>query len=228
MKTHSIEEALTAIAQGGMVIVVDSEDRENEGDLIMAAEFATPASLAFMVRHTSGLICVGMPADRLAALRLPLMVEENEDTFHTAFTISADLRHGTSTGISAADRAATLRALVDPAYGPDDFARPGHIFPLRAMAGGVMTRTGHTEAAVDLTALAGLRPGGVLAEIVNDDGTMARRPQLEVFARMHGLCLITIEQLVAYQIRQASKRHVGTAMAHVRSSEALLVAQEEA
>jgi 3,4-dihydroxy 2-butanone 4-phosphate synthase/GTP cyclohydrolase II len=201
MKADRIEDALAALAQGSMVVVVDDEDRENEGDLILAAEHATPERLAFMVRHSSGVICAGLPAERLEALNLPLMVSRNTDSMATAYTVTVDYRHGTTTGISAADRAATLRALTDPRAAPGDFDRPGHVFPLRAVTGGVLSRGGHTEAAVDLTRLAGLRPGGALVEIVNDDGTMARRPQLEYFALRHGLPLITIKDLIAYRRR---------------------------
>jgi len=201
MKGDRIEDALAAIAQGSLVVVVDDEDRENEGDLIMAAEHATPERLAFMVRHGSGVICVGLPGDRLDALNLPLMVSRNTESMSTAYTVTVDYRHGTTTGISASDRAATLCALVDPKAQPADFNRPGHVFPLRAVPGGVLARPGHTEAAVDLTRLAGLRPGGALVEIVNDDGSMARRPELERFARMHGLPLITIKDLIAYRRR---------------------------
>jgi 3,4-dihydroxy 2-butanone 4-phosphate synthase/GTP cyclohydrolase II len=201
MKADRIEDALAAIAQGSMVVVVDDEDRENEGDLILAAEHATPERLAFMVRHSSGVICAGLPGDRLDQLNLPLMVSRNTESMTTAYTVTVDYRHGTSTGISAFDRAATLRALVDQKAEPGDFNRPGHVFPLRAVPGGVLTRPGHTEAAVDLTRLAGLHPGGALVEIVNDDGTMARRPDLERFARKHGLPLITIKDLIAYRRR---------------------------
>jgi 3,4-dihydroxy 2-butanone 4-phosphate synthase/GTP cyclohydrolase II len=201
MKADRIEDALAAIAQGSMVIVVDDEDRENEGDLILAAEHATPERLAFMVRHSSGVICAGLSGDRLDQLNLPLMVSRNTESMTTAYTVTVDYRHGTSTGISASDRAATLRALIDQKAEPGDFNRPGHVFPLRAAPGGVLTRPGHTEAAVDLTRLAGLHPGGALVEIVNDDGTMARRPDLERFARKHGLPLITIKDLIAYRRR---------------------------
>ena len=201
MKADRIEDALAAMAQGSMVVVVDDEDRENEGDLILAAEHATPERLAFMVRYSSGVICAGLPGARLDQLDLPLMVARNTDSMSTAYTVTVDYRHGTTTGISAADRAATLRALVDPWVGKGDFNRPGHVFPLRAVPGGVLARAGHTEAAVDLTRLAGLRPGGALVEIVNDDGSMARRPQLEHFAREHGLPLITIKDLIAYRRR---------------------------
>lgn len=202
MPFSTIEDALTALAKGEMIIVVDDEDRENEGDLIMAAEHATPASVAFMVRHTSGMLCVALQGDRLDDLDLPMMVKRNSDSMQTAYTVTVDYRHGTTTGISAADRSATIRALVDPTAESSDFNRPGHVFPLRAVEGGVLQRTGHTEATVDLTRLAGLKPGGVLAEIVNDDGSMARRKDLELFAKTHGLVMITIADLVIYRRRQ--------------------------
>ncbi len=201
MAFDRIEDALQAMARGEMVVVVDNEDRENEGDIILAAQHASAEAVSFMVRHTSGMLCVALPGERLDRLDLPLMVERNTESLRTAYTVTVDYRHGTSTGISAADRAATIRALVDPAAKADDFNRPGHVFPLRAVAGGVLHRPGHTEAAVDLARLAGLRPGGVLAEIVNDDGSMARRPELEVFARSHGLALVSIHDLVAYRRR---------------------------
>ena len=206
MALDSIEVALKAMAKGQMVLVVDDENRENEGDLILAAEFATPAAIAFMVRHTSGVLCVALPADRLDALELPLMVERNTDSMRTAYTVTVDFRHGTTTGISAADRAATMRALVDPAAQPGDFSRPGHVFPLRAAPGGVLRRPGHTEAAVDLTKLAGLLPGGVIAEVVDEDGSMARRPALELFARTHNLLMISIADLIAYRLRGSNVR----------------------
>jgi 3,4-dihydroxy 2-butanone 4-phosphate synthase/GTP cyclohydrolase II len=220
MALTNIEDALRAIARGSMAAVVDDEDRENEGDLIMAAELATPEALAFMVRHTSGVICVALPAERLAALQLPLMVADNADAMKTAFTITTDYRHGTSTGISAHDRALTIRALVDPAAAAQDFSRPGHIFPLRAAARGVLQRPGPTEAAVDLARLAGLRPGGVLCELVNEDGTMSRRPQLEQFAARHGLPLISIADLIAYRKRtEQLVRRVSTARIPTRHGE---------
>jgi len=199
----SVEAAIAAIARGEFVVVVDDTERENEGDLIIAADAITPEQMAFLVRHSSGLVCVALPGERLDALELPLMVEANSESRQTAFTVSVDYRHGTSSGISAADRAATLNALADPASRPDDFARPGHIFPLRARAGGVLERPGHTEAALDLAVLAGRRPAGVLCEIVNDDGGMARRPELLVFAREHGLPIVSIEQLIAWRRAQA-------------------------
>ena len=178
-----IEDAVAAMAKGEIIVVVDDEDRENEGDLIMAAEAATPEKIAFFVRHTSGVICAPLEGDRLDELDIPLMVRENTESHRTAFTYSVDYVHGTSTGISAADRASTLNALTDPATRPTDLARPGHIFPLRYSTGGVLKRAGHTEAAVDLARMAGLYPAGVLCEIVNDDGTMARVPDLVEFCR---------------------------------------------
>ena len=199
MKTDSIETAIGAIAAGRMVVVVDDENRENEGDLIMAAHAATEADIAFMVRYTSGVLCVSLPGERLDALSLPLMVANNSDSMGTAFTVSTDYRIGTTTGISAADRAITVRALVDENADAAEFNRPGHVFPLRAVRGGVLRRPGHTEAGVDLARLAGMAPGGLLAEIVNDDGTMARLPQLMAFARTHSLPIITIKDLIAYR-----------------------------
>ena len=194
-----IPDAIEAIRNGEFVVVVDDADRENEGDLIIAAAKATPEKIAFMVRHTSGLICVPMLGDRLDDLRLPLMVVENTDTHRTAFTVSVDAAHTTTTGISAADRAATIRALIDPATQPDDLARPGHVFPLRYFEGGVLRRAGHTEAAIDLARLAGLEPAGVLCEIVNDDGSMARLPELQEFAERHGILLVSIADLIEYR-----------------------------
>lgn len=206
MPFNTIEEALAALAKGQMIVVVDDEDRENEGDLVLAAEHATTETVAFMVRHTSGMLCVALQGERLDELELPLMVARNSDSMQTAYTVTVDYRHGTTTGISAADRSSTIRALVDPQVSASDFNRPGHVFPLRAVEGGVLQRPGHTEATVDLTLLAGLRPGGVLAEIVNDDGSMARRKDLEVFAKTHGLLIITIADLVSYRLKQAQVR----------------------
>jgi len=199
-----IEKAVAAIARGDLVVVVDDQDRENEGDLILAAEHATPEKITFFVKHTSGVICMPMVGEDLDRLALPLMVLDNTESQRTAFTVSVDYRPGTSTGISAADRAATIRALIDPATDPADLARPGHIFPLRYRPGGVLKRAGHTEAAVDLARLAGLKPAGVLCEIVRDDGEMARLPDLEVFAEEHGLLLISIADLIRYR-RQKDK-----------------------
>ncbi len=198
MFTH-IENAIAAIGRGEIVIVVDDEDRENEGDLIMAADKITPEAMSFFVRYTSGVICMPMMGERLDELQLPLMVSNNTESQRTAFTVSVDAALETTTGISAADRAATVKKLIDPASRPTDFARPGHIFPLRYREGGVLKRAGHTEAAVDLSRLAGLSESGVLAEVVNDDGTMARMPQLEVFAAEHGLQIISIADLIRFR-----------------------------
>ena len=196
----SIDRALAHLAAGGIVVVADDENRENEGDLIMAADAATPEAIAFFVRHTSGVICAALPGERCDALELPLMVppSANADQFRTAFTVTVDLAIGTTTGISAADRAATLRALAHPSTTPQQLNRPGHIFPLRARDGGVVERPGHTEAAVDLARRAGRCPVGVLSELVLDDGSMARLPQLTDFARTHGLPIISIADLINY------------------------------
>jgi 3,4-dihydroxy 2-butanone 4-phosphate synthase/GTP cyclohydrolase II len=198
-----IEDAVSAIARGEIVVVADDDDRENEGDLIMAADLVTAEAMAFFVRHTSGVICVGLSPERCDELALPPMVvgAENTEAQGTAFTVSVDVRDGTSTGISAGDRAATLRALVDPAATADHFNRPGHIFPLRARPGGVLKRAGHTEAAVDLARLAGRQPAGALCEVVLDDGQMARRDDLRRFADEHGLLLITIADLIRHRRR---------------------------
>lgn len=201
MPLARIEEAIEEIRAGRMVIVVDDENRENEGDLICAAEKVTPEHIGFMVRYGSGIICVPMESERLEQLHLPLMAPQNSESMGTAFTISVDARSGTTTGISAADRAATVKALIDPETKPQDLARPGHIFPLRYMPGGVLRRAGHTEAAVDLARLAGLYPAGVLCEVVNEDGTMARFDDLERFAAQHGLVMVSIADLIAYRRR---------------------------
>jgi 3,4-dihydroxy 2-butanone 4-phosphate synthase/GTP cyclohydrolase II len=201
MPFAKIEDAIDAIREGRMVIVVDDEERENEGDIIIAAEKVTAEHVGFMVRHCSGIICVPMEAERLEGLNLPLMAPDNSESMGTAFTISVDARHGTTTGISAADRAETIRTLIHADTKPHDLARPGHIFPLRYVEGGVLRRAGHTEASVDLARLAGLYPAGVLCEVVNDDGTMARLPELEVFAEKHDLLVISIRDLIAYRRR---------------------------
>jgi 3,4-dihydroxy 2-butanone 4-phosphate synthase / GTP cyclohydrolase II len=195
----SIPEAIEEIRQGRIVIVVDDADRENEGDLIMAAERVTPEAIAFIVRHSSGVICMPVVGQRLDELEIPLMVAANTDSRRTAFTISVDARAGVTTGISAADRARTIQAVIHPSTEPADLSRPGHIFPLRYREGGVLKRAGHTEAAVDLARLAGLYPAGVLCETVNEDGTMARLPDLTIFAHVHGLKLISIADLIAYR-----------------------------
>jgi 3,4-dihydroxy 2-butanone 4-phosphate synthase/GTP cyclohydrolase II len=196
-----VDRAIKDIAEGRPVVVVDDANRENEGDIILAASMATPELLAFMIRYTSGVICVPLPGAELDRLQLPLMTSQNTERMRTAFTLSVDTREGVTTGISAADRAATIARLVDPATTAQDLVRPGHIFPLRYAEGGVLRRPGHTEAAVDLARLAGLPPAGVLAEVVNDDGTMARLPELRTFADTHDLALISIEQLIAYRRR---------------------------
>ena len=201
MPLAKIEDAVAEIRAGRMVIVVDDEDRENEGDLIFAAEKVTPDHINFMVKHCSGIICVPMEGDRLERLSLPLMTTQNSESMGTAFTISVDAREGTTTGISAPDRAATIRTLIDESSTAQDLARPGHIFPLRYTPGGVLRRAGHTEASVDLARLAGLYPAGVLCEVVNEDGSMARRPDLERFAETHGLVIISIADLIAYRRR---------------------------
>lgn len=195
----SIEATLSAVRRGEFVVVVDDEDRENEGDLIIAAEKATAEKIAFMVNETSGLICVGMQEDRINELKLPQMVAHNTESHGTAFTHSIDYLVGTTTGISASDRAATLRAICDRKNGPTQFARPGHMFPLRSRPRGVLERGGHTEASVDLARLAGLFPAGAMCEIVNKDGTMMRFDDLKAFARKFGLQFATIADLVAYR-----------------------------
>jgi 3,4-dihydroxy 2-butanone 4-phosphate synthase/GTP cyclohydrolase II len=200
-----IERAIADIAAGRPVIVVDDEDRENEGDLIFAAELATPALLAFTVRYTSGFVCVPLTEPDADRLELPPMYHTNQDRRGTAYTVTVDAREGVSTGISAADRAHTIRLLADPATSPADLARPGHVVPLRARKGGVLRRPGHTEAAVDLAELAGMRPAGVLCELVNDDGTMMRLPDLEKFAEAHDLTLISIADLIAYRRRTGTQ-----------------------
>ncbi|HOC41402.1 MAG TPA: bifunctional 3,4-dihydroxy-2-butanone-4-phosphate synthase/GTP cyclohydrolase II [Thermoanaerobaculales bacterium] len=197
----SVEEGIARIASGEALIVVDDEDRENEGDLIVAADLVTPESINFMARHGRGLICIALTPERCDELDLPLMVERNTSSHGTAFCVTVEARDGTTTGISAHDRAATVRALVDPATRPDGLRRPGHMFPLRAQRGGVLKRAGHTEAAVDLTRLAGLTPAGVLCEIMDDDGEMARLPRLRRFAREHRLGIITVADLIAYRMR---------------------------
>ncbi|MFC5950443.1 GTP cyclohydrolase II [Pseudonocardia lutea] len=202
----SVPEAVAAIARGGIVVVVDDESRENEGDLVMAAEFATTATTAFFVRHTSGFLCVAMPDSRADALELPLMVpdESNGESLRTAFTVSVDAAEGVTTGISARDRGRTIRLLADPDCSPDDLVRPGHVMALRARSGGVLERPGHTEATVDLCTLAGAAPVGLLCELLAEDGEMARRPALLAFAREHDLPIITVAQIAAHRRRLES------------------------
>src|SRR6267142_7204404 len=206
MPFASIPDAIEDVRAGRMVVVVDDEDRENEGDLTVAAEKVTPDVINFMARYGRGLICLPMTGERLDALRVPLMVrdEQNDAKFGTAFCVPIEAKQGTTTGISAADRARTVLAAIDPSTKPGDLARPGHMFPLRAVDGGVMVRAGQTEAAVDLARLAGLYPAGVICEVMDEDGTMARVPELRKFAKRHGLLIITIADLIKYRIRTES------------------------
>jgi 3,4-dihydroxy-2-butanone 4-phosphate synthase len=204
MSFNDIEVALAALAKGSFVVVADDACRENEGDLIIAAEKVTRQALSFMLRHTSGVICVAVTDERADELMLPLMVPENSESQRTAFTVSVDLRHGTTTGISAADRSAAIRALARPEVGAASFLRPGHVFPLRARPGGVLERRGHTEAAVDLARLAGFEPAGALCELVDEQGEMLRGAELERFARRHRLPLLHIADLVEYREATAS------------------------
>jgi 3,4-dihydroxy 2-butanone 4-phosphate synthase/GTP cyclohydrolase II len=197
----TIDDALAAITAGQMIIVVDDEDRENEGDLTMAASTVTPEAINFMAKHGRGLVCLAMTPERLDVLEIPLEVTDNSSQRETAMCVSIDAKNGTSTGISAADRARTVQVAIDPAAQPRDLARPGHVFPLRARPGGVLVRAGHTEAAVDLSRIAGLAPAGVICEIMNEDGSMARVPELTKFARKHGLLMITIADLISYRMR---------------------------
>ena len=199
MPKLSVEQAVIDIKNGKQVIIVDDEDRENEGDLAMAAEHVTPDDITFMATYGRGLICVPMIADKLESLNLPLMVQTNTATLSTAFTVSVDVLEGATTGISSFDRAATVKSLIDPSTKPEDLARPGHVFPLRYQEGGVLVRAGQTEAVVDLAKLAGLSPAGVICEIVSDDGTMARKPELEVFSQKHGVGIVTVADIIAYR-----------------------------
>ncbi|SNB45106.1 bifunctional 3,4-dihydroxy-2-butanone-4-phosphate synthase/GTP cyclohydrolase II [Geobacter sp. DSM 9736] len=201
MQVAKIEDAIEDIRQGKMVILVDDEDRENEGDLTMAAEMVTPEAINFMAKYGRGLICLTLTAEKCDELRLPLMVSSNTSSFGTAFTVSIEAKKGVTTGISAADRAHTIRTAVADGAKPEDLARPGHVFPLRAKPGGVLVRAGQTEGSIDLARLAGLRPAGVICEIMNEDGTMARMPQLKKFAKEHGLKICTIADLVAYRMK---------------------------
>ena len=198
-KFAAIDDVIAAIGRGEMIVMVDDEDRENEGDLIMAAQFATPEKIAFIVRHSSGVVVAPLSGERCDELRLPLMVEHNTESHRTAFTVSVDMIEGTTTGISASDRSATLCALADPSATFASFARPGHIFPLRAREGGVLKRAGHTEAAVDLARMAGLQPAGIICEITNEDGSMSRLPQLIKFCKEHNLLLSSIAELIKYR-----------------------------
>jgi 3,4-dihydroxy 2-butanone 4-phosphate synthase / GTP cyclohydrolase II len=201
---HRIEAALEDIRQGKMVILVDDEDRENEGDLTTAAEKVTPEAINFMAKYGRGLICLSLTDERLNELRLPMMVSENTSRFQTAFTVSIDARKGVSTGISASDRATTILTAMDENTQPEDLVSPGHVFPLRASPGGVLVRTGQTEGSVDLARLAGLKPAGVICEIMKDDGTMARMPDLQAFAEEFGLKIVTISDLIKYRLNKES------------------------
>jgi len=207
-----IEDALEDIREGKMVILVDDEDRENEGDLTMGAEKVTPEAINFMAKYGRGLICLSLTEERLNVLRLPMMVSENTSRFQTAFTISVDARRGVTTGISAADRACTILTAIDDRTKPEDLVAPGHVFPLKAREGGVLVRTGQTEGSVDLARLAGLKPAGVICEIMKDDGTMARMPDLQIFAEEYGLKIVTIADLIKYRLSKESLvRRIATA-----------------
>ena len=211
----TIEEAIEEIRRGRMVVVCDGEDRENEGDLVMAAQFATPEAVNFMAKEARGLICLALTAERCERLGLKLMAAKNEAPLQTAFTVTIEAAGGVSTGISAHDRAHTIQVAIDPESGPRDIVVPGHMFPLRAKEGGVLERTGHTEASVDLARLAGLTPAGVICEVMNDDGTMARVPDLIPYCEKHGLKMITVAELIAYRRRTEKlvERVVATAPA---------------
>ena len=225
MGLSTISEAIEEIKDGKFIILVDDEDRENEGDLIMAAEKVTPDAINFLAMHARGLICVPLPGSRLDELRIPMMVSENTSKFSTAFTVSVEAKRGVSTGISAADRAETVRVLVDPNSRPEDLAQPGHMFPLRARDGGVLVRAGHTEAVVDLARMAGLYQAGVLCEIMNEDGTMARLPQLEEMSAKFGLKIVSIADLIAYRRRHEKLVHrVAEAMLPLKYGEFTAIA----
>lgn len=227
-KFSTIPEALEDIKAGKMIIVVDDEDRENEGDLIIAAEKVTPEAINFMVTHARGLVCLPLTGERLDQLNLPVMVTRNSDNLETAFTVSIDARGVTTTGISAHDRAATVKVCLDPKTRPEDLNRPGHIFPLRARDGGVLKRSGHTEAAVDLANMAGLYPAGVICEIMNDDGTMARVPDLTKFAQKHDLKMITVAELIKYRTKtEKLVRRGATVKMPTKYGEFVAIAYEE-
>ncbi len=201
MSFCNVEEAAKELAAGRMVILMDDEDRENEGDLVCAAEKTTPEIINFMAKYGRGLICLAMPPEKVDALALPLMTSKNRARFSTAFTVSIEARHGVTTGISAADRATTILAAMKPDAKPDDLVQPGHVFPLRAREGGVLVRAGQTEGSVDLARIAGLSPAGVICEIMNDDGTMARLPDLEKFAATHGIKMVTVKEIINYRLK---------------------------
>ena len=201
MPVSSIDEALLDIRKGKMVILVDDEDRENEGDVCIAAEKVTAHAINFMAKHARGLVCLSLTEEKVKELQLPLMVTENTSSFKTAFTVSVEAKRGVTTGISAADRATTILAAIADGAKPEDLVRPGHVFPLQAKAGGVLVRTGQTEGSVDLARLAGLKPFGVICEVMNEDGTMARMPDLEIFSKKHSLRVVTIADLIKYRLQ---------------------------
>ena len=207
MPVSPIDEALLDIRKGKMVILVDDEDRENEGDVCIAAEKVTPQAINFMAKHARGLVCLSLTEEKVKELQLPLMVSENTSSFKTAFTVSVEAKRGVTTGISAADRATTILAAIADGAKPEDLVRPGHVFPLEAKAGGVLVRTGQTEGSVDLARLAGLKPYGVICEVMNDDGTMARMPDLEIFSKRHNLRIVTIADLIKYRLQNESLVH---------------------
>ncbi|MGZ4886813.1 MAG: bifunctional 3,4-dihydroxy-2-butanone-4-phosphate synthase/GTP cyclohydrolase II [Candidatus Aminicenantales bacterium] len=221
-KTISVEQAVQDVKAGRTIIIVDDEDRENEGDLMVAAEKITPEIVNFMTKHGRGLICLPLTRERLDELQLPLMVADNTARYQTAFTVSIDAKQGVTTGISAYDRAKTIQAAIDPTTRPEDLARPGHIFPLQAKEGGVLARAGQTEAAVDLTRMAGLMPAGVICEIMNEDGSMARMPELERFSREHAIPVLTIADLIRYRmnhetlVRKLEEADMPTSCGHFR------------
>lgn len=228
MPVSTIDEALLDIRKGKMVILVDDEDRENEGDLCIAAEKATPQAINFMAKHGRGLICLSLTSDKVKALQLPLMVSDNTSAFKTAFTVSIEAKRGVTTGISAADRATTVLTAIADDTKPEDLARPGHVFPLEAKSGGVLVRTGQTEGSVDLARLAGLKPAGVICEVMNDDGTMARMPDLEIFAKKHGVKIVTIADLIRYRLQNESlvRRAAVTTLPTVYGGEFTAIAYE--
>ncbi|MBE0480515.1 MAG: bifunctional 3,4-dihydroxy-2-butanone-4-phosphate synthase/GTP cyclohydrolase II [Dehalococcoidia bacterium] len=229
MALASIEEAIQEIRAGKFLIIVDDVARENEGDLVMASEKVTPEAINFMARHGRGLICIAMTGERLDELRIPMMVQENTSRFASPFTVSVEAKHNVTTGISARDRALTVKALIDPASRPEDLSKPGHMFPLRAREGGVLVRAGHTEAAVDLAKAAGLYPSGVLCEIMKDDGTMARLPDLEIMAADHGIKIVSVAQLIAYRrMHERLIQRVAEAQLPTRFGDFLAIAYKSA
>jgi 3,4-dihydroxy 2-butanone 4-phosphate synthase/GTP cyclohydrolase II len=228
MPVSTIDEALLDIRKGKMVVLVDDEDRENEGDLCIAAEKVTPHAINFMAKHARGLVCLSLTEDKVRELQLPLMVSDNTSAFKTAFTVSVEAKRGVTTGISAADRATTILTAISDAAKPEDLVRPGHVFPLQAKPGGVLVRTGQTEGSVDLARLAGLKPYGVICEIMNDDGTMARMPDLEIFAKRHNLRIVTIADLIKYRLQNEClvRRAAVTALPTVYGGEFKAIAYE--